>query len=637
MLLGAGGSAMANGDAVYTVDAAHAEVSGWVESGAFCYHRNRYKLFFSVAFDRPFTAYGTWRKQELRPNTVVAADHAESPMHIRPVSGIPEPATDSNGAQAGAYVQFATHGDTTVEARVGISFVSVDNARANLAAENFGYSHKALRESARDAWNSLLSRIDVRGGKAGRQRRDERTFYTMLYHALLGPNVASDVSGDFMGMDGAVHRTARTAHYANFSGWDSYRCQMPLVAMLAPERSADMIESLVTDARHSGWLPKWSVASGHTNVMVGDPAAPIIAGAHALGVRDFDTDAALAAMVKGATETGRSPNADYIQRAGLEDYTRLGYVPHDGTQNNDGASTSILGDPGAIWGSAATTLEYLSADFAIASFAQALGNDEIATRLFTRCAGWKKLHNPATGHLQPRMADGTFPDHFDPAGSEGFVEGSAAQYRWLVPYDIAGLSAALGGDAASCDALDRFFEHLNDGPESVHAYMGNEPTALTPWIYDWLGRPERAQETVRRILLELYDCTPAGYPGNDDIGHMSAWYVFAAIGMYPAIAGTDVLALASPLFQQIDLRLRDRRISIRAPHASRRRPFVRTLRVNGKLHARTWLKYQNLRDGASWNTIYDASRSAQRSPCKRRLRPRFPIGRNIGSAAFIAA
>jgi predicted alpha-1,2-mannosidase len=601
MLINAGGSAMANGDAVVQIDPPRREVSGWVESGQFCYQRNRYKVFFVAEFSRPFGAFGTWQKQVLSPGATSATDHADDPFHLRPITGLPNPPSTSNGAQAGAYVTFDTTHDAIVQVRVAISFVSVENARENLVAENPSWDFAAVRRAARDAWNDALNRIQVRGGP----RADTRTFYTMLYHALLAPHVFSDVNDEYIGMDQQVRTAAGFTPYATFSGWDIYRSEMPLLAILFPDRTSDMVASLLAAARESGWLPKWSLANGHTNTMVGDPAAPIIASAYAFGATAFDQTEALQAMVKGATQTGMSPNAEYVERAALPSYLGLGYVPHDGTETSTGASTSMFGTSGAVWGSAATTLEYTTADFAIARYAAALGETTACETFLERSGNWRNLFNPASGHVQPRFADGSFTSPFDPASGEGYAEGSAAQYTWMVPYDLSGLAGALGGPAAATERLDAFFTELNAGPTSPFAFLGNEPTAQTPWIYDWLGAPYKTQDIVRRAILTLFDATPGGYPGNDDAGQMSSWYVFGALGLYPAIPGVDVLALASPLFRQTELHLAGGTVTIVAPNARRGRPYVRGLLVNGAPHDRPWIRFADVAAGAE--LTYDLS------------------------------
>ena len=633
VLVNAGGSAMANGDVDLAIDPAAREVAGSVGAGQFCYHRNRYTVYFALQFSRAFAAWGTWADQAVTSGSVAVSGHTDGPFHLRPVTGLRNPPHTSNTVRAGTWVTFDTTTDPVVEARVGISFVSVDNARANLAAESPGFDVDAARAEARATWNALLGRIDVAGGST----EDTRTFYTMFYHALLAPTVFSDANGEYLGMDGAVHTAEGTTRYANFSGWDIYRGEIQLLALLDPARVSAMIQSLVANANESGWLPRWPVAAGQTNVMVGDPADAIIASGHAFGARDFDTAAALRAMVKGATETGTSANAAYVERARLADYLSLGWVPHDGTESSTGASTTTFGSAGAVWGSAATTLEYASADFAIARFAAAQGDRRTARAFLRRSDNWRNLVNRGTGYLEPRYASGDFKNGFDPLGGEGFAEGNAAQYRWAVPFNPAGLFAALGGRRQAIARLDAHLDALNEGPQSAHAFLGNEPELGVPWLYDWLGQPWKTQRVVREAIRTLYDASPAGYPGNDDLGAMSAWYVFGALGLYPPVPGVGLLALGSPLFPEATFHLPGGDLVISATGAAPDAPYVRRLTRDGHRHARPWLSYDEIRCGARLAFTLVAAPSETWGRKRRAVPPSFAARARIGKRSPVRA
>jgi predicted alpha-1,2-mannosidase len=593
VLFNAGGSAMANDDAAFAIDPGAMEISGSVTSGQFCYQRNRYTVHFVARFDRPFAAWGTWRDDALAPGSTSVAQHTDAPFQLRFIPGLTGFAHTTNVTQTGAYVTFDTAAEPAVGVRVAVSFTDVDGARRNLAAESPDFDLDRARAETRAAWNALLRRIDVRGGP----EHLRRTFRTMLYHALLAPSVFSDVDGAYRGMDGAAHTVGRRTKYANFSGWDVYRGAVQLLALLVPARASDMAQSLVLDARESGWLPKWPVANGQTDVMVGDPAAPIVASVHAFGARRFDRRAALAALVKGATESGRSPNAGYVERQGLDGYLTRGWVAHDGTENSFGGTTSVFGDTRRVWASAATTLEYAVADFAIARLARALGERELAATFRRRSGSWRNLWNPASGWLEPRYASGAFPPAFDPLSLEGWAEGNAAQYTWMVPFDPAGLFALMGGRAAARARLDRHLERLNEGPESAYAFLGNEPELGVPWLHDWLGEPWKTQAVVRAALLGLFDDGAAGYVGNDDLGTMSAWYVFAALGFYPAVPGVDLLALGSPLFRSATLHLAHGHVLIRAHGVGPSSPYVQRLDIDGRRHDRAWLRFGRIARG----------------------------------------
>jgi predicted alpha-1,2-mannosidase len=582
VLLNAGGSAQPDDLAAVDVDPARREIDGTASSGLFCGQRPRYQVYFAAVFSRPFAASGTWREGTLQPGSEAAEDRAAPASNPR------------STAQAGAYATFDTSRNRVVTARVGISFVSVAGARANLAAERPGASFKAISSQALRRWNQALGRIRVSGGS----RRHLATFYTALYHALLAPRTFSDAGGAYVGMDGAVHQAVGRIQYADFSGWDIYRSEVQLLSLLTPKRAGDMMSSLLADAEQSGCLPRWPYAAGQSMTMVGDSADPILASAAAFGA-GFNRAAALAAMARGASGPCRSANGEYLERQGLAGYLAHGYVPFDedtGTRN----ANSIYGSPEAVWGSAATSLEYAVDDFAIAQLAGRYLGDRTAFREFIRrSGGWRRLYDRGSGMIEPRYASGAFPSPYDNLTGGGFVEGDSAQYTWMVPQDPGGLIAAMGGRARAADRLSRFLGDLNGGPGATHtdhALLGNEPTLQTPWLYDWMGRPYRTQEAVRRGLT-LYRPAPDGYPGNDDLGTLSAWYVFGALGLYPEIPGVGVLAIASPLFRRAEIRLPHRRRALLT--TSGRGFYIHSLRLDGRPLGRPWTTYCALRGGAS--------------------------------------
>jgi predicted alpha-1,2-mannosidase len=616
VLVNAAGSAGSGGNdqAAVRIDPARREISGSETSGGFCDTTDRYRLNFTVVFNHRFRAYGTWKRQSLSPGATAASD-------ALPAYG--GPLQKPFSAQAGGYLTFDTTSIRTVEARVAISFVSVDGARRNLAQEIGGRSFDAVRSAARRAWDRVLGRVDVSGAPAPAVRR----FYTALYQALIEPGTFDDVDGRYPGMDGLVHRARGYTQYADFSGWDVYRTQMPLLAMVEPSVAADVAQSLLADARQSGWLPRWSVAAGQTNVMTGDPAAAAIASIYAFGARGFDASGALQAMVKGGTRTGRSANDGYVERPGLDPYLRLGYVPQE--LNGNIQETALDDLAGALdanvravpvspartrqvpvpaaadtaYGSAGTTLEYNAADFATSRLARALGDAGACRAFLVRSGSWRTLYNRAAGYIEPRLASGMFIPGYNPysndvAASQGFAEGDAAQYTWMVPFDPAGLFAAMGGRAVAARRLDVFFTRLNEGFSSPYAFMGNEPNSNAPWLYDWAGQPFKTQALVRRILVQLYTDDPGGFPGNDDLGQMSAWYVMSALGLYPAVPGTDVLALGAPQFAHVVLHLARGDVVLDAPGAPAA-PYVGGLTVNGTASSRPWLSFSRIAGGAA--------------------------------------
>ena len=562
LLVDAGGSATPNTLAAVTIDPRRREISGTAAAGGFCGQQNSYEVHFAMRFDQAFESHGTWQRGNLGRGDLSAND-------------------TGRGARAGAYVSFG-RGAGTVEARVGISYTGVAAARANLRSEIGGRSFGSVRAAARRAWRKTLGTVSIDGGDASVQR----TFATALYHALLAPSTISDAAGTFPRYDGKVGRDRDRDRYSQISGWDIYRTQVPLLALLQPKVAADVVRSLLGAAEESGALPKWPVAASHTNVMTGDPADPIIAGAWAMGARDFDLGAALARTVEGATQP-LILEGGYSQRPGLAEYQALGYVPFE---LNADPLTAIPAPHRLAWGSAATTLEYAVADFSISCLAEAAGQTALRAQFLARSAAWHNAFDPATHLVAPRRSDGTFVG--GAATSDvGFAEGSAAQYTWSVPHDLPGLIAALGGTGATTARLDDFLSELNTGIDSTRAFLGNEPTLHTPWIYNWLGAPATAQRVIRRARQELYGSGAGGLPGNDDLGSLSAWYVFSALGLYPVVPGTDLLALSTPSFERAAVQLAGgRRLTVIAPGAGRARPYISSATLDGAPLERSWVR-----------------------------------------------
>jgi predicted alpha-1,2-mannosidase len=605
VLIDAGGSAQPDDFAAVQVDPSRHEIDGTASSGLFCGQRPRYRVYMAAVFDRGFEESGTWEG-----NRIVAGSTAASASQKPAVN---PPTT----ADAGAFATFDTHGNRVVVARVGLSFVSVEDARANLAAEDPGLGFGAVARRAEGAWDKALGRIRVRGGPP----RLVDTFYTALYHAFLAPRTFSDVGGAYVGMDGLVHRARRRIQYADFSAWDTYRTQIQLLSILAPRRASQMVASLIADAAQSGCLPRWPYANGQSMTMVGDSADPLIASAAAYGAADFDRRAALAAMLKGADEPCASANGEYVERQGLAAYLAHGYVPFDLDVNVRNAN-SLFGDPEDVWGSAATSLEYTLDDFAIAQFAaRALGDRPTYRRFMRRSGNWRNLFDRNSGLIEPRYENGSFPANYDNLGGGGFVEGDSVQYSWMVPHDPRGLFRRMGGTVRAANRLDGFLRRLNGstgGTHTDHALLGNEPTLQAPWLFDWARRPYATQKAVRRGL-RLYSVAPGGYPGNDDLGTLSSWYVFGALGLYPEVPGVGLLAIGSPLFGHASIAMpHHRRATIdatafafkrsrvrhgklgkrhRVPLSPAAAPYIRSLSLNGHPYGQPWTTYCALARG----------------------------------------
>ncbi|WP_326946802.1 GH92 family glycosyl hydrolase [Amycolatopsis sp. NBC_01307] len=558
-------------------------ISGWATSGRFCGAQNSYRVYFSAKFDTPFESIGTWKNGAVTPGksaetggakAKVAQPNGVDASIARPAKAKQQDTTVS-GPGSGGYVTFANLNGAQVNVQVGLSFVSVDGAKANLKAENTKKSFDTVAASARKAWNDQLGKIAVTGGSDA----DLTTFYTSLYHSLIQPNVFSDVDGQYPGFDGRIHKADKGhAMYTNFSGWDIYRSEAPLLATIDPKETSDIVRSMMAYAEQGGSWDRWTVANDYTGVMNGDPYHIIVSSAYAFGARDFDAQKALLLMIKGATQ----PTQGYTERPGLDDYQKLGYVP----------------------GAGADTLEYTSADFSIAEFAKRLGDSATYTTFMKRAQNWQNLYNPGTGHLQPRNADGSFAGTYDPASSQGWVEGNGAQYEWMVPYDLGGVVTAFGGPAATQSRLDTFFTKLNAGTQEPYAFMGNEPNSNAPYVYSYTGAPAKTQAIVHRSMDELYNPRPEGLIGNDDLGQMSAWYVWSALGIYPEIPGRAETLLVTPRFEHAVLTTgAGKKITVNAPGTG---DYVGSLKVNGGASSKAWLPEALISSGGT----LDYTRSA---------------------------
>ena len=581
--------------ATVRIDPAHRVVSGAVTSGNFCGYidkedrRSYYTLHFVAVFDRPFRTYGVWKDLSVKPG---GADASGGTTYGE--TGFPPV-----GKGAGGWVGFDAASGATVNVRIGVSYVSEANAWKNLNAENpDGTTFEAVRESARAAWNRRLGQIAAEGGAP-----DQRTvFYTALYHSLLHPNVFSDVNGEYEGFDARPHKVEgrQRAQYANFSGWDVYRDQLQLVTWLDPKVGSDIAQSLFNQARQNGGVwDRWTHQSGGVHVMNGDPAAPAVADIWAFGGHDFQAVAALASLVRAADH----PNALDLshagcevecagQRPGLDAWLTHHFIP--------------VGAP--AWGGGADTLEDATAEFGISALAERVGQHDVSARFLRRAQYWRNLFNPNAapdgGYFENRNADGTWalvqddndkaPRPFTPDTGDGFVEGTAAQYVWMVPFNLAGLFDAMGGLDKARVRLDRYF-YTPDGQMAVtnagplHPELNNEPSIGDPWLYDYAGEPWKTQELVRRVMNTLWLNTPEGIPGNDDLGAMSSWYVWAALGLYPETPGRAELVLGSPAFTRIVVHRAPGDITIRARGAAADRPYIHALSVNGKSVDRPWL------------------------------------------------
>ena len=447
VIIGGGISATPIEQAAIVITAPN-KCEGYAEGGNFCGLRTPYKVYFVAEFDTDALESGTWKRDELKPNTTFA-----------------------EGEYSGVYFTFDVNKKKNIQYKIGVSYVSVENARENLKAENTGWDFLQIQNQAESKWNHYLGKIEVEGTNPDRTTQ----FYTHLYRSFIHPNVCSDVNGEYMGADFKVHKS-RSKHYTSFSNWDTYRTQIQLLSILDPEVASDIVISHQLFAEEAGGaFPRWVMANIETGVMQGDPTPILISNAYAFGARNYDPKPIFKTMRKGAEEPG-AMSQEVEARPGLKQYLDKGYY------------------------NASIQLEYTSADFAIAQFAlHAVGDEFASWRYFHFARSWKNLYNPETGWLQSRNPDGSWKPL-----TEDFRESTYKNYFWMVPYDIAGLIKIIGGKAAAEKRLDEFFTRLDAGYNDAWFASGNEPSFHIPWIYNWVGTPYKAQEIINRVLNEQY-------------------------------------------------------------------------------------------------------------------------------------
>ncbi|USU09703.1 GH92 family glycosyl hydrolase [Sphingomonadaceae bacterium OTU29MARTA1] len=468
-----------------------------------------------------------------------------------------------------------------LEVKVALSGVDENGAIANLDAETGGFDTVRTRTAA--AWSDALGAVQIDAAAPMRT-----SVYTALYHTLLAPGVWSDADGRYRGPDDHVHRADGFTFRSTFSLWDTFRAEHPLLTLVQPERTTtDIVRSLIESRRHSpdGILPVWQFAGRETWTMIGYHAAPVIADAYMKGIRGFDADAALDAMIASAT---------YAPYGGLGAYMQRGYVPID--QEPEAASK---------------TVEYAYDDWTIARMARAMGRTEVADRFDRRAGNWRNSFDIKSGWLRARLANGAFRTPFDPTainyGSD-YTEGNAWQYSWFMPQDQAGLIRLLGGDAKTIVRLDAMFDydtskldysHAEDIAGLIGQYIhGNEPSHHVAYLYGYAGAPWRTQERLGQIVASQYKPTPDGLSGNDDLGQMSAWLVFTALGFYPVAPGSNEYVIGRPFVDRAVLKLpAGKRFAVVADGLSDTNRYVAAVTLNGRPLTRSFVRDAEIRAG----------------------------------------
>ncbi len=459
---------------------------------------------------------------------------------------------------------------------VGISGTSIEGARKNLETECVHFDFDKVKAETQAKWTQQMSKIEVEGGTDAQKT----AFYTALYHTMIVPNLWSDVDGKYRGRDNTIHRLTTGQEYTVFSLWDTYRACNPLYTILEPKRVTEFVQTFLNQYKESGLLPVWELAANETDCMIGNHAIPVIADAWAKGIRGYDGNLALEAMMKNA-------NSD---RYGLPWYRDMGFVP------SDKESESV-----------SKTLEYAFDDWCISQTARSMGKNDLAEEFARRAQSYKNLYDPTSGFFRARRG-ASWHAPFDPFEVNfNYTEANAWQYRFAVPQDVSGLMKLLGGREAFANQLDSLFtaHAKTTGREQaditglIGQYVhGNEPSHHMAYLYNYVGQPWKTQQRVRQIMDSMYSDQPDGLSGNEDCGQMSAWLVLSALGVYPVVPGDPTYAIGTPWFEKTTIHLDNgKTMVLKAPGVSGKNFYVKGLAFNGKAWAKSSLSHEMLING----------------------------------------
>ncbi|WP_316633351.1 GH92 family glycosyl hydrolase [uncultured Flavobacterium sp.] len=554
------------------------EIEGMRTVGSFCYNspEDAYPVYFVAKFSKPADHYGVWKKTPKYEGVEAQwmGYNGKTRMMKNTIKTVV-------GDSIGTYFTYQFSKKETVEVKIGVSYVSIENARENLEKETGDKSFEAVYKETYDEWNKELSKILVEGGSY----QDKVIFYTALYHTLIHPNVLNDVNGEYPRIKRSkIGKTADT-RYTVFSLWDTYRNMHPLTSLVYPKQQSDMIKSMLEMYDENGWLPKWELNSTETFTMVGDPASIVIVDACLKGIQDFDIYKAYHAMLKSADQIEDNP-----LRPGLKEYLDKGYL-----------STNYLGP-------VSTTLEYNTSDYAISLLAKALGEKEDYKRFTKRSLSYRKLYDKDLKLLRPRTATDNWYEPFDPvAGANfqanvGFVEGNAWQYAFMVPHDIKGLIKLMGGDKPFSDQLQKVFDIKQFD-------MANEPDIAYPYLFNYIkGEEWKSQEMVKKLVREYFKNVPKGLPGNDDTGTMSAWLVYSMMGIYPISPGDPIYTITTPMFDKITIQLdlryykKENIVIERVMNADGK---IKEIQLNGKVLNSFFISHDDFVNGTTLKVIQE--------------------------------
>ncbi|MBP3236293.1 MAG: GH92 family glycosyl hydrolase [Bacteroidales bacterium] len=476
----------------------------------------------------------------------------------------------NGSAAAAASVSFKTEEGEVVDIKIGTSFISIDQARKNLEREIGKKTFDEVRDEAKDIWNSTVSRIRIEAKES-----DKQIFYTAMQRVSLLPR---NITEDGMHYSAFNDRVMPGIMYTDYSLWDTFRALHPLLTILDPERVNEMITGLLNCYDEGGWIPKWP-SPGYSNIMTGTHGDAVIADAYVKGIRGYDLDKALKAMIKDATTPG---TGIYKARVGILDYIRLGYVPTDKEKE------SVI-----------RTMEFAYDDFCIAQVAKGMGREDLHNTLMRRSMNYINVLDPETKLIRGRNSDGSWrsPEDTDVSTwSKGTERDRETYYRnitFFVPHDVQGLINFFGGSKELEATLDHFFE-------GDFYYVGDEFSMHSPYLYNYAGAAWKTQKTVRRLVRDKFSNGMDGLPGNDDCGQLSAWYIFSAMGFYPTCPGLPIYQIGSPSFNKTEIFLTNgRTFKVIAKDNSPENVYIQSATLDGKPYTKSWISHEDIMRGGT--------------------------------------
>lgn len=551
------------------IDVANHRITGYVHNGAFS--PKTHKNYFIIQFDKPFVSYGTW---ENRKNTIQKNNLSRE------------------GEGIGAYVQFAK--GSKVQAKVSTSYISPEQAEVTMTRELGKHSSvEVTKQAAADVWNQLLNRVLVEGGT----EEDMKTFYSCMFRANLFSHKFYEEKEDgspyyYSPYDEKIHDGYM---FTDNGFWDTFRSQFPLTNILHPTMQGQYMQALLDAQEQCGWLPSWSFPS-ETGGMVGNHSISLLTDAWVKGIRTFDPEKALKAYAHEAMNKGPWGGAN--GRVRWKDYYQLGYIPYPESM-----------------GSTAQTLEYCYDDFCAYQLAKMTGNKFYEEVFARQIYNYKNVYDPSVGFMRGRKLDGSWAD-FDAFEWGGpYCEGNAWHYNWSVFHDVQGLIDLTGGDERFVAKIDSVFAlpgivkygtygtKIHEMLEMELAKMGqyaqgNQPIQHMIYLYSYAGQPRKTQYWIRQVMDRLYNSSENGYPGDEDQGGMSSWYVLSALGIYSVCPGTDEYVLGSPKFRKATITMEDgKKFVIEAKGNSKDNVYIQNATLNGKRHTRNYIHYSDIVNG----------------------------------------